>query len=497
MRLCDIEGWIARVQPPLQQLRAPSPSTVTTTANPPPGARAIATRKRKLSDASLAPGFISPPLTTRDMDPAAGDVNPHHPPLHLDANTDADTDVDVDVTPRPPRVGSPNKRQKLSHTGFSLVYNLGRPAPLSSRSSEAISDSNTTGTTDDSGGKKSGSRSPIKGIADLAFAEKPVRAVRLKKREEYPADVHTLVDRIVRVAGYQDMVPKGAINQVRDSLDLLNKHLLDNKDGYNTNIWALGGRSEEPGQPIDWNVDEEYRSLMAVVERTLDCEAENVSEPSWNTRVHDVLLEVSLLPFRGHLRHWDTTKATIHKDYQPRRSSGQILGSKMVDFSITLNDKKIKDAVIKRLSSTVRNNTFINHTAYSPLQFRPIAISIETKPPDGSSREATAQLSVWTASYMARLRELSGTSRTAAKGVGITLPTLLVRGRQWSLILVMDGVEEISLIDVGLIGDTSTMLGCYRIVAVLRWLAHWSLTIFQAWILENALSIAGDEGRRG
>ncbi|KAK7398601.1 hypothetical protein QQX98_012010 [Neonectria punicea] len=54
----------------------------------------------------------------------------------------------------------------------------------------------------------------------------------------------------------------------------------------------------------------------------------------------------------------------------------------------------------------------INHGTYQPRRYRPIAISIETKTPDGSGQEAKTQVSVWAAAYMDRRRWLALSART-------------------------------------------------------------------------------------
>lgn len=37
------------------------------------------------------------------------------------------------------------------------------------------------------------------------------------------------------------------------------------------------------------------------------------------------------------------------------------------------------------------------------------------------------------------------------------------------------------------IGDTKTLIGCYKVVAALRELASWSETVFRTWLLDNVL----------
>ncbi|EEU33909.1 uncharacterized protein NECHADRAFT_55889 [Fusarium vanettenii 77-13-4] len=126
----------------------------------------------------------------------------------------------------------------------------------------------------------------------------------------------------------------------------------------------------------------------------------------------------------------------------------------------------------------------INHTEYQALRFRPIAISIETKRPDGSSQEARAQLSVWTTAYIARLRELAATS---TGGLDITLPILTVRGGQWELSFIIDKADAIEMVTLPPIGDTRSIVDCYKVIALIRWLAVWSVTVFRKWMTDKAL----------
>ncbi|KAH8669438.1 hypothetical protein BGZ61DRAFT_315944, partial [Ilyonectria robusta] len=104
---------------------------------------------------------------------------------------------------------------------------------------------------------------------------------------------------------------------------------------------------------------------------------------------------------------------------------------------------------------------------YQPLRYRPIAISIETKTPDGSGQEAKTQVSVWAAAYMARLRALSGTSKSAM-ALGVTLPLVTVRGGEWSVLFAKDQVDGIDLIEMFVVGNTSCIVGCYKVIALLR-----------------------------
>ncbi|KAL6400034.1 hypothetical protein AUP68_15725 [Ilyonectria robusta] len=177
----------------------------------------------------------------------------------------------------------------------------------------------------------------------------------------------------------------------------------------------------------EWDADSKFKTVQKIVRRTEECELENVSEVSWNARVHELLLEIALEPFGKSISHWDVTKAPMNKLYLPRHGSGSDLQAKMVDFYICLGGNSTTAAIRHRLKKA-GDCYSINHSPYQPLRYRPIAISIETKTPDGSGQEAKTQVSVWAAAYMARLRALSGTSKSAM-ALGVTLP--LVTAGAW------------------------------------------------------------------
>ena len=116
----------------------------------------------------------------------------------------------------------------------------------------------------------------------------------------------------------------------------------------------------------------------------------------------------------------------------------------MVDYAITLGDPLIAERdVITRLGSAVgRLRRTINTSDYSPLCYEPIAISIETKSPDGSEQQAKVRLSIWITAQFNRLRDLMPAS-VFQKPISITLPLLFVTGENWSLFFARDLDERI------------------------------------------------------
>ncbi|KAK7432213.1 hypothetical protein QQZ08_001158 [Neonectria magnoliae] len=359
----------------------------------------------------------------------------------MNSSTSSEADFDLEVTPR---AAPPSKRRRLA---TDAALNLHLQHPGDHRNDDPTTPTRSTKTSTTGASKSARSRSPVKNMADLALAEKPVRFTYLKSRGDLPADVKNLLNHIKTVGSGRGIVPVPVVDIVQDSLGVMDPDVTDD-NSYSRNPWVVGNGADD----ISWDVNDEFKTLQKVAHRTELCISENVSEASWNTRVHDLLLDVALTPFHGCVSHWDVTRAPITKTYLPRHGSGIDLQAKMVDFCITLDGEPTRRQVVEHLRSA--NHKSISHSDYQPLRFRPIAISIETKTPDGSTEEAKAQLSVWTSAYILRLRELTATSQKAA-GLGITLPVINIKGGQWELLLAVDYLDRIEILQVGAIGDTT------------------------------------------
>lgn len=198
-------------------------------------------------------------------------------------------------------------------------------------------------------------------MADLALAEKPVHFIHRKSEHDLPDDMRGLFRRIRRVRRGAGIIPKSMVNSIQASLSLMDD-LIEKEFSYDVNIWGcddVGDDVEhncEDGPRIHWDVEYEHQVLQRVAARTEQSVAENVSEPTWNARVHEPLLDVALTPFRDVLSHWDVTKASMDKAFLPRHASGIDLESKMVDFAIVLDGKDTKNAVIERLRRHTAGN---------------------------------------------------------------------------------------------------------------------------------------------
>jgi hypothetical protein len=207
----------------------------------------------------------------------------------------------------------------------------------------------------------------------------------------------------------------------------------------------------------------EYDALIEIRNSTVFCKIDRVHEPSWNELVHSMMLK-QVVCNRPGFRYYNITTARIIKELVPGNKYGELLKNKMIDYAIVLESPFFsEDQVITRLATSPGPlQRTINPTDYTPLRYSPVAISIETKPPDGSKESSKVQLSIWAMAYFNRLRALT------QDPVSITLPLILVSDKNWELMFARDLEHSIEIIHAVDIGNTGDIVGCYTILAALR-----------------------------
>ncbi|RSL87272.1 hypothetical protein CDV31_016284 [Fusarium ambrosium] len=387
------------------------------------------------------------------------------------------------LAPRPP---SPTKKRRLEATialrqpNFSLTkspeHSLTDDGPPTGAAS-SVTGSTQTGPVP--GSKKSSrTRSPVKDMTDLRLVEKPIETTMLESLNQLTGDVIDLFHNAKEASESRGIAPHSAREAILADRTPL-EPTLTNGTFYDMALWANEHHAEE------WDATNELKTLKKISQRSREAALLNLTGPAWNARVHEPLLDIALEPFGNKLSHWDVTRASINKPYLGKHQSGGGLQAKLVDFCITLSAPTLQRDVWSRLARASDSHS-INHSSTNPLRSQPIAISIETKVVDGLVEEAKAQLSIWVSSHLKRLRTLSSTSQTRME-LNTTLPVVQVNGSVWTLLFLIDGEEVVQLVETVTIGDTRSMVGCYQVVAFLRHLGHWALTIFQPWLYENVL----------
>ncbi|KAK1948836.1 hypothetical protein LY78DRAFT_687325 [Colletotrichum sublineola] len=371
------------------------------------------------------------------------------------------------------------------------------------------------------------SRSPtkgVKGMADLLFAEKRVQIVPRLADQDVPRDVADLCERLVDISDGCGVVPAPIANEVRQRLQQINPshklrphHVLPPEDD-----------AANPNPQTRESLMGELWVLSKVARETMAANVYTHSEAHWNARIHAPLLEAGIEvdakqdgTIQQDVRYFDATRATISSSFVPRHTDGDSLAGKMVDYCIVLNSPHVQEAARAALlaaqeppgprsatSSTASWTSSrgsrrggvsakyarstagasvadsaaagaaawsINQTGYPPLRLSPIVVSIETKQPEGSDDEAKAQLSVWVASHFLRLHKLAGSPGP----IGLTLPLLHVSGRVWHVYLAVERVDCIDLFEWVTVEGTETLIGCYKVLSLLRALRSWAVDSFQ------------------
>ncbi|KAH0423167.1 hypothetical protein CcaCcLH18_12364 [Colletotrichum camelliae] len=368
------------------------------------------------------------------------------------------------------------------------------------------------------------SRSPVKGMASMSWAQRPVKIVPLK-RGQVPDDIQALCEEVHRIMMGVAVVPASVRKHVESSMSALRPFGIPLED---KNL-------DDSCQRDDFNLLGELRDLGRVVKNTERAIVQNLAEAHWNDSVHSQLLSIAIEGDREEeedddaegecvVTVYNTTQAVISPMCIPQHvSDGVQLEARIVDYCMCINDPAIERAARNAIKlhkqsldttassssaasssaasdasdvfSSPRKGTkpkktpaipeSVNHTPYSALAMSPITVSIETKKNDGSEDVAKAQLSVWASAQILRLRQLIGSDDP----LGITLPLVFVLGSSWQLLFAVEKEDRIDLIQslsFRFDGASNTILGCYKILALVRALRTWSKTVFRDWFL-NAL----------
>ncbi|KAI1421293.1 hypothetical protein F5Y12DRAFT_790103 [Xylaria sp. FL1777] len=184
------------------------------------------------------------------------------------------------------------------------------------------------------------------------------------------------------------------------------------------------------------------------------------------------------------------------------RITGQSRGSKMVDFCIALQPDD-STTTIRELRSRTGGLT-VNHTNFYALRDKLIVISAESKKPGQGLLEARTQVSVWQSAQWSLLssqcqsviERSRGKSKRKGKGnMGYLpfLPALFIQGSQWSFAATTRHAtthgDQTLLWAQQNIGTSDSILGIFRIIRTLRYLAEWSATVYWPWYESEVLGI--------
>ncbi|KAF2240240.1 hypothetical protein BU26DRAFT_410741, partial [Trematosphaeria pertusa] len=118
------------------------------------------------------------------------------------------------------------------------------------------------------------------------------------------------------------------------------------------------------------------------------------------------------------------------------------------------------------------------------LRHRPIAVSIETKTISRPEEEARVQLAIWVAAQLERI-----TTETLDRNAVLrrmVFPLLYVQSAQWTVLFARPSSSpladrSVTIFPSIILGETSSVLGTYRVLWGLRVLEQWIDTTYRNW----------------
>ncbi|CAG9945542.1 unnamed protein product [Clonostachys rosea f. rosea IK726] len=155
--------------------------------------------------------------------------------------------------------------------------------------------------------------------------------------------------------------------------------------------------------------------------------------------------------------------------------------AKKVDFCIYIDpayDQKHTDSstLISSMCDRIVDGS-INHTDYTPLAERPLAVSIETKKLGGNWNKATLQMSVSQAAQWNLIHEITVPGTRPNEGLDY-IPGIIIQGHNWFLaITTREGKRTVFWNKLDL-GATDTIEGIYKLVYGLQVLREWARDIY-------------------
>ncbi|SCO92822.1 uncharacterized protein FRV6_16950 [Fusarium oxysporum] len=324
-------------------------------------------------------------------------------------------------------------------------------------------ESNYSLTSGSSASTKSGSQSPQKQIRALRNAEDGIDTRELSALKDPSPSLKAFIKKMKQVAKGRGMLSPS----VRD---------------------AIAGHSNEDVAELDddfyFSSDRDLLghtpSLEEVTEihqAAAECQGYDHAETTWNSWVHSPVLRLALKDpgssvFRQIVGYMPCSTASILPDYLP-----SLKIAKKVDFCIYIDpayDQKHSGSstLISSMCDRMVDGS-INHTDYTPLAERPLAVSIETKKLGENWNKATLQMSVSQAAQWNLIHEITvpGTRPNEALDY---IPGIIIQGHNWFLVITTrEGKKTVFWNKLDL-GATDTIEGIYKLVYGLQVLREWA-----------------------
>lgn len=420
---------------------------------------------------------------------------------------------------------------------FGLAPKLPHPQPTALRQTAGQSESSagypatasiiSSQNTNTSTKSRTRSVSPTKKTQHLIALQKPIHHIHIKDNanDQLPPDVRDLYNRLYDITvdheaflpwEVRDDICHAVGRKVKDSWFRKKEDNPPVGDGSQGAESTRAAAEEERATALA-----ELNALRNLEHAAWECGELGRSEAAWNLEVHGPLLQLGLA-HHGHASRELVTTAQISKPFLPPMnmySAADYADKKMVDFVLVLDPDGSRHAAqapeegdtstaqdraeYAHLAKAIKQEVYsqppgcqsINQTTYTPLLCRPIGVSIETKA-DGANEEGRIQLAIWVAAWHQRIshfldkrrgrytgmEEVDDRDRDTRDGKVITLPVLLIVEHSWVLSFVCDRGDKLEIVGRMPLGDTSSLLGLYTLLAVVRELGSWIEGPFRSWI---------------
>ncbi|TRX88849.1 hypothetical protein FHL15_010308 [Xylaria flabelliformis] len=367
-------------------------------------------------------GLVSPPMSTAPNKKKRREQRVLIPTLlHQTIGSDDDADVSQE-TPRA------TKRPKSDNTPLASMSHT--PSLHSDRTcSSAWSD-------------KSGRSSPTKQIAKLRInASMQHRMMDDDGSEDFPESLRRLLDPIKRATTLcRGLLFESQRQEIRDYAQVDPTHRRNFRECSEDDLLFSDTFADrfDPSRLREYERRLDPEFVGFILDEARECDENLHPEASWNMLVHYPLMRRAIMG-SSRRRNVDDdgdplvtvvpcTTATLIADFKVHDAPAH-----KVDFAIALepggtaaNRKTIANAIEARRESMPWWS--INHTDYSPLLNRPIAISVETKRTNDDFEKARVQLMVWLAAQWVKLESMTDRPPNI-------LPAIIIQGHDWYLVV--------------------------------------------------------------
>lgn len=148
----------------------------------------------------------------------------------------------------------------------------------------------------------------------------------------------------------------------------------------------------------------------------------------------------------------------------------------MAGFALVLSESRhttLGQAIYVAIRQPRPGERAVNQSTYGPLTLRPLGVSIAART-CADAAEGWARLALWTAAGLTHMRAWqSSLLRPPIPGMPTALPVVLVTEHIWRLSFVCDRGDRFEFLHELVVGNTASLIGVYKLLAVLRVLTRW------------------------